>query len=211
MRAKRITTGLFTLFVTVFIGMWAIAGPAGRANPGNGVATHDASATHANSDASATHANSADHAKSGDHANNGNQKDQNECNNKLDDDSDGLTDGADPGCQHPGCAPSQGSPKKCFEASDDTTPPPGDTADPCTAAAGDPGITGMGTIAQQAYDGGLKMVGSPLIEDPNADGTVTSQIYAGGNGQPVEPLTDEASCAGDLVIEPVGAAPLPDV
>ena len=79
-----------------------------------------------------------------------------------------------------------------------TQPPPTTTADPCSAAAGDEGLTGGGTIAQQAYDGGLSAL--PVVQDPDADGPISSQIRAGGDGQPVEPLTDEVACLVNLPV-----------
>ena len=93
-------------------------------------------------------------------------------------------------------------------ADTDGTDTDGSTANQCTAASGDPGITGGGTIAQALYDGGLSGA-SPLVEDPEADGAISGEVYAGGNGTPLEPVTDEAACAVDLLIDP--STGLPDL
>ena len=90
----------------------------------------------------------------------------------------------------------------------DGTDADGSATNQCTAASGDPGITGGGTIAQALYDGGLSGA-SPLVEDPEADGAISGELYAGGNGTPLEPVTDEAACAVDLLIDP--ATGLPDL
>ena len=131
------------------------------------------------------------------------------CSDGVDNDRDGLTDAEDPDCDEPPL------PAACNDGADndgdglidypadpgcssaeDTDETDAAAADPCTTEAQDPGITGMDTLAQQLYDGGLNAL--PVVEDPDANGTLSSQIYSGGNGTPVEVLTDEVSCALSL-------------
>ena len=70
--------------------------------------------------------------------------------------------------------------------------------DPCTAAAGDPGLTGNNTIAQQVFDSPLGAL--PVLQDPDADGPISSEIYAGGAGTQLEVLTDEIACLVNLPV-----------
>jgi hypothetical protein len=69
----------------------------------------------------------------------------------------------------------------------------------CTAATNDPGILTDDTLGQTLWDGGLQV--SPLTEDPEADGPLSGAIYDAGNGSPLEPITDEASCLVDLLLD----------
>lgn len=76
-----------------------------------------------------------------------------------------------------------------------------DGADPCTAAAGDPGLLTDDTLAQTLWDSGLSAL-SPLLEDPDADGPLSGAIRDAGEGQQFEVLTDELGCLVDLPIDP---------
>ncbi len=76
----------------------------------------------------------------------------------------------------------------------------------CTGDAGDPGILGPDTIAQQLWDGGLQV--PPLTEDPEANGPLSGAIHDGGDGTPLEPVTDEVSCLVDLLIDETTEADL---
>jgi hypothetical protein len=136
------------------------------------------------------------------------------CADGIDNDRDGLTDGDDPDCEEPGQPPkpacSDGvdndgdgkvdaaDPGCSSPEDDDETDPP--APDPCSTPAGDPGLLGNGTIAQQAYDSGLNAL--PILEDPDANGLLSNPIYTAGNGTPLEPLTDEGAC---LLSLPAGA------
>jgi hypothetical protein len=101
------------------------------------------------------------------------------CSNGVDDDEDGKTDFGTGETNDPGCE----------SAEDDDE---SDDADPCSIAAGDAGLTGGGTFAQQAWDGGASAV--PVFVNPNAGGTVSSQVRNNGNGTDGEQVTDEVSC-----------------
>jgi len=99
------------------------------------------------------------------------------CHDGIDNDRDGLIDDKDPDCQPP---------------------------DPCTAQAGDPGLLTDDTLAQTLWDSGLMI--PPLTEDPDRDGAITGPL--GDAFQPpdgplaaLEPLGDEATCAGDLALD----------
>jgi hypothetical protein len=135
------------------------------------------------------------------------------CNDGIDNDADGLTDGADPDCEEPtipACADGRDNdgdglvdladPGCSSPDDDDETDPPAPAPDPCSAPAGDPGLLGNGTIAQQAYDSGLSAL--PILEDPDANGLISNPIYSAGNGTPLETLTDEGAC---LLSLPAGA------
>lgn len=98
------------------------------------------------------------------------------CSDGIDNDGDGKVDAEDPGCSSP-------------DDNDETDPP---APDPCTAPAGDPGLLGNGTVAQQAYDSVLNQL--PILEDPDANGPISGPVHAAGNGTPLEVLTDEGSC-----------------
>ena len=90
-----------------------------------------------------------------------------------------------PGCGHPN--------------EDPPPPPPPPAADPCTAAAGDPGLLTENTLGQELWDAGLQI--PPLTEDPDADGPLSGAIYDGGNGTGLEPVTDEVACVVDFLID----------
>ncbi len=125
------------------------------------------------------------------------------CDDGVDNDGDGFVDGEDPDCNegaqdgafcddgvdNDGDGDVDGADSDC----------PEDEPDPCTADAGDPGILTDDTLGQTAWDGGLQA--PPLTEDPDADGLVTGPVHDGGDGTPLEPVTDEASCAGDLLVD----------
>lgn len=125
------------------------------------------------------------------------------CDDGVDNDGDGFVDGEDPDCNegaqdgafcddgvdNDGDGDIDGADSDC----------PEDEPDPCTADAGDPGILTDDTLGQTAWDGGLQA--PPLTEDPDADGLVTGPVHDGGDGTPLEPVTDEASCAGDLLVD----------
>ena len=130
------------------------------------------------------------------------------CHDGLDNDRDGLIDGADPDCQTPEGPP--GNPT-CSDGIDndgdgliDADDPGCQPPDPCTAAAGDPGLLTDDTLGQTLWDSGLMI--PPLTEDPDRDGAITGPL--GDAFQPpdgplaaLEPLGDEATCAGDLALD----------
>jgi len=130
------------------------------------------------------------------------------CSDGVDNDHDGLIDGADPDCQTPEGPP--GNPT-CSDGIDndgdgliDAADPGCVPPDPCTAAAGDPGLLTDDTLGQTLWDSGLMI--PPLTEDPDRDGAITGPL--GDAFQPpdgplaaLEPLGDEATCAGDLALD----------
>ena len=144
----------------------------------------------------------ADHGHPGDHAKPCQEGPENpgSCSDGEDNDGDGLADGDDPDCQggeepdtcndgedNDGDGVADGDDPECQDAEDgvedgsDAT-----TRNLCTAAADDPGL--------------------PLTEDPERNGPLSGAIGDGGTGTPLEPVTDEAACAVDLLInESTGA------
>ena len=106
---------------------------------------------------------------------------------------------ADPTC--PPSSPGAGGPPPCGKPHDPPPPPPPPPipADPCTAAAGDPGLLTDDTLGQTLWDAGLQI--PPLTEDPDANGPLSGAIYDGGNGSGLEPVTDEVACLVDLLID----------
>lgn len=72
--------------------------------------------------------------------------------------------------------------------------------DPCTAAAGDPGLLTEDTLGQTLWSGGLDAL-APLTEDPDGDGVITGPVKEGGEDSELEPVTDEVACAGDLALD----------
>lgn len=130
------------------------------------------------------------------------------CHDGIDNDRDGLIDLADPDCQTPEGPP--GNPT-CFDGIDndgdgliDGQDPGCVPPDPCTASAGDPGLLTDDTLAQTLWDSGLKI--PPLTEDPDRNGAITGPLGDAfqppdGPLAPLEVVGDEATCAGDLVLD----------
>ena len=84
------------------------------------------------------------------------------------------------------------------DGSDDTG---GGEENLCTAAADDPGLPlTEDTLGQTLWDSGLDAL-SPLTEDPERNGALSGPIGDAGTGTPLEPVTDEVSCAVDLLID----------
>jgi hypothetical protein len=146
------------------------------------------------------------------------------CANGVDDEGDGFTDSADPDCQLPGCLPSNLTPKKCNETTDNSPPscednntcppppcddnntcppPPCEDTNTCPPPPADPcssgGLLTDKTIGQTLWDGGLQI--PPLTEDPDADGVLTGPISKAADGTPLQPVFYEVGCAGDLLID----------
>jgi hypothetical protein len=115
--------------------------------------------------------------------------------NGGDTDGDGVCGNTDncPNTANPGQADTDGDGKG--DACDPGNPP----VNKCTAGTHDPGILTDDTLGQTLWDGGLQL--PPLTEDPEADGPISGAIYGFGNGSPLEPVTDEASCLVDLLLD----------
>ena len=118
-------------------------------------------------------------------------------------DADPTAPGCGPDCdanpEDPACGPD------CDANPDDPACDPGPEVDPCTGGAGDPGLLTDDTLGQTLFGGGLDL--DPLTEDPDADGAISGALHDAGTGTPLEPLTDEAACAVDLLISG-GTSPL---
>lgn len=114
-------------------------------------------------------------------------------------DGDGVPDETDncPDTPNPGQEDADGD--GTGDACEDATPPPPLGDDPCSAAAGDAGLSGEGTIGQQLADNGL--IVSPVTEDPDGNGAVSGAIKDGGEGTEAEILTDEIGCLVDFLVD----------
>lgn len=114
-------------------------------------------------------------------------------------DNDGVPDETDncPDTPNPGQEDADGD--GTGDACEDATPPPPLGDDPCSAAAGDAGLSGEGTIGQQLADNGL--IVSPVTEDPDGNGAVSGAIKDGGEGTEAEILTDEIGCLVDFLVD----------
>ena len=152
-----------------------------------------------------------------------------ECSDGIDNDEDGQTDHPDDdGCQTPDddderpagdgegdscegaggdtdedgvCGDDDQCPDQAGPVDNDGCPDNGGVQNLCTAAAEDPGLPlTEDTLGQTLWDGGLDAL-SPLTEDPERDGALSGPIGDAGTGTPLEPVTDEAACAVDLLID----------
>ena len=161
----------------------------------------------------------ADHGHPGDNAKPCQEGPENpgSCSDGEDNDGDGLTDGDDPDCQdgeepdtcndgedNDGDGVADADDPECQDAEDgveDGSDEGATTRNLCTAAADDPGLPlTEDTVGQTLWDSGLDAL-NPLTEDPERNGPLSGAVGDAGTDTPLEPVTDEAACAVDLLID----------